>query len=136
MRIDIIEKILQDAGVGAPGESMFSHQIPADMRQGIMLKMPLDGFTVDNYLPGFYKGSFQVIVRATTSAEGEAKCREVIKALVRNQSQDFYDAPGKLAMRIDMLILDKLPIRYPRQESNAIEWSINFNVVFVLPEVF
>lgn len=133
MRSDILEGILEAAGVGVPGENLFSHQIPATMKEGIMIKLPLDGTPVNNYLPGFFKSTFQVIVRATTNAEGELKCREVIDALVSQQGRDFYDAPGKLAMRIELLVLDRLPIRYPRQDSNAIEWSVNFNVVFLLP---
>lgn len=136
MRTDIIESLLADAGVGIPGQTLFIHQIPATMREGVMIKLPLEGFPVNGYLPGYFKGSFQVIVRAVTNAEGEAKCREVCKALVTARTKDYFDSPGQLAMRIDQLLLDRLPIRYPRQESNAIEWSINFTVVFVLPEAF
>jgi hypothetical protein len=136
MRSDILETILAEKGVGVPGQTLFTHQMPPGAKNAIMLKMPLGGFDVDNYVPGFIKGKFQVIVRNISNAGGEAKCREVIEALLHREIVDYNDERGNFAMRINSLQLDKLPIRYSSQESNTIEWSINFHVAFVLPGSF
>ncbi len=108
--------------------------MPAECTEGVLIKPPLSGIEHDNYMPGFYKSRLQIIVRAQSEARGEKLAEQSIKALLHRETKDYYDQPGKkFAMRVNFLLQDQLPIRYPRLDGNGIEWSCNFLISFVLP---
>lgn len=134
MRIDLLANQLASQGVGIIGKTIFAHYMPAECEQGVLIKLPIGGIEHDNYMPGFYKSRIQAIVRAQSESKGEKLSDKVIQALVHKQTKDYFDQPGsKFAMRINYLLQDQLPIRYPRLDGNGIEWSLNFLTSFVLP---
>lgn len=134
MRLDILARLLESKNVGIEGTSIFVFQMPADCPQGVLLKLPLSGIPVDHYLPGFYDSRMQMIVRAQSQSAGDTLVRQAVAALVHDITTDYYDQPGSVfAMRINHLLQDNLPIRFPRSDGNGIEWSINFKTCFTLP---
>lgn len=136
MRIEFLVQKLADQGLGVIGESLFAHEMPADCKKGVMLKMPIAGIDYDPTMPGFFNDRFQIIVRHSQHVEGQALADAVMKAIVHKQSVDYFDQPGNVfAMRINHLLPAALPIRYPRSDGNGIEWSLNFRISFVLPEI-
>ena len=135
MRIDLLANYLDSQNVGTIGRTLFAHHMPADCVEGVLLKLPINGIEQDNYMPGFYKSPLQAIVRAQSEARGEKLSAQVIKVLTHKQTKDYVDQPGNVfAMRINFLLPEKLPIRYPRLDGNGIEWSLNFMTSFVLPQ--
>lgn len=135
MRVDLLAAWLSSQGVGGIGRTLFAHSMPAECVEGVLLKLPINGIEHDNYMPGFYKSPLQAIVRSQTEARGEKLANQVIKALTHEQTKDYFDQPGnKFAMRINFILPEKLPIRYPRLDGNGIEWSLNFTTSFVLPK--
>ena len=134
MRIDLLANHLASQGVGIVGKTIFAHHMPAECTEGVMLKLPIAGIDHDNYMPGYYRSRFQAIVRAQSESRGEKLSEQVVKAMVHQQTKDYLDQPGnRFAMRINYLLRDQLPIRYPRLDGNGIEWSLNFITSFVLP---
>lgn len=134
MRLDKISQLLQDAQLGVEGQTLFIHQMPADCKRGILIKPPANGIKVDNTLPGYYRSTLQLIIRAQTHTDGEPFANEVMQAVTHKQTKDYLDQPGnKFAMRVNYLLADQLPLRYARLDGNGIEWSLNFITSYVLP---
>lgn len=129
LNLEHIEEFLQ---VGGFNERIYLHFMPDDCKLGALILVPLTGVEVDHYLPNYYKGDIQVIVRAPTQAEGDELSQIVINALT-TQRPVSLPAGGPEAMLIKHMLPKSLPIRYPRSEdSKSIEWSINFDCCFVL----
>lgn len=129
---DILEKKITDAGIAVSGTTMFRQFMPATIRIGVMLKMPLTGVAIDPYLPGYYKPLLQVIVRHTDAQEGEAMAQAVMEALTINKAE-FYDANDEHgAVQIMKFYPRELPIRFPRLDGNELEWSLNFETAFTM----
>ncbi len=130
MNLDAISQILQEAGLGAPGDYLFQHHMPDTASHGIVLRMPLEGVPINHYIPGFRRGSFQAIVRDDHFTEGQSVAERVFDALTIYE-RDFKDAQGKLYFRILQCLPRTEPIVYPRMGSNLTEWSINFDVAYL-----
>jgi len=134
MRLDLLANHLASQRVGIVGKTIFAHYMPAECKEGVLLKLPISGIEHDPYMPGYYKTTLQAIVRGQSETRGEKLSDQVVKALVHELTKDYFDQPGsKFAMRINYLLQEKLPIRYPRLDGNGIEWSLNFMSSFVLP---
>ena len=135
MRVDIIAKILEAAGAGTREESIFAHHMSDTCKKGVLIKLPLTGIPYDHNLPGYFNSRFQIIVRASKHAEGEALCETVIKALKSHRIREYEEIgkPGVIAMKLNYCLPEHLPIRFPRLEGSGIEWSINFLVSYVIP---
>lgn len=132
MRADILATILEDAGLGVIGETIFIHHMPDACAEGVLIRLPLIGIPIDHELPGYIKGRVQVIVRATAQSAGDALASEVMKALTIYATEYLDPETGVFAMKINYLRADTLPIVYPRSVGNLKEWSINFDCCHVL----
>jgi hypothetical protein len=82
VNLDVITKILVDKNVGVVGNVLgttalpiFKNRMPATVTRGIVVKTPMEGITVDNNLPGFFRTRLQVIVRSGVQADGDAICQ-------------------------------------------------------------
>jgi hypothetical protein len=128
MKLAIISRRLADFGYGVEGKSLFIHHMPAVTGEGILIKTPLTGIDVNHYLPNFYRGPLQVIVRSQTQAHGEKLADDVVRCLSMEQEQIWSDGESSMLMR--QVLLVQLPIRYPRSDGNGIEWSLNFEVTY------
>ncbi len=62
MRIDLLADLLAAAKVGTPGKDIFEEEMPADVKAGVLLKLPLQGVPIDHEL------------RATTAAPSRRSC--------------------------------------------------------------
>ena len=133
MRTDILALILEEARLGTRGGDIFIHSMPAECLQGILIKPPLSGVEIDNYLPGYFNSTMQIIVRAQKQLIGEDLITKAVAALRHDQSITYNEHPsGVFAMRINHMLPKNLPIRFPRSDGNGIEWSVNFMTSYVL----
>src|SRR5690349_20886690 len=122
MNLDVLLKILADAGVGIIGQQagstalpMFKNRIPATVTRALVLKTSIEGEFVDNYLPGFFgKSRFQVIVRSGVQADGDAICKQVVIALKNERKVIYNDAQNNFLMQINYILLDRKPVVYTR----------------------
>jgi hypothetical protein len=119
---------LEDAGLGVQGKSIFIDQMPMTVTTAVMLRNPLSGVPINNYLPGFYRARFQVIARAPTYDAGQALMRQVI-ATLRVPAETMIDTA-----KINYCRPLTLPVPYPLSSANLIEWSVNFEICFVSDE--
>ncbi len=132
MKLELIAKVLEDAGLGTRTTDIFVHSMPADVQQGIMLRDPLSGTPVDPDLPDYYRGKLQVIIRSTTHAAGEDLAKRVGQSM-KMFNRKFYDLDGALEMKVNHIFPAQLPIVYPHTPSRSIEWSLNFVTSYVQP---
>jgi len=136
---DILGEKLTAAGLGKFDDGtdegdMFILDMPAETRKGIGLYAPLDGIKINPHLPGFYKPDIKVIVRDVNVQAGIARANAVMKALTIDKEElyEANDQHGRIMLKI--FYPSKLPIQYPRQDGNTIEWSLNFTTAFTILE--
>lgn len=131
MRIDLLVDHLATSGAGTPGTDLFEYFMPAECRVGVLLKLPLQGIAIDHELPGYFRGSVQVIVRAQKDETGEHLAQRV-SGLLTLVNKSFVDTSGKEVMFVNHLRPKTLPIVYPRSVGNGKEWSIHLDASYVL----
>jgi hypothetical protein len=129
---DIISKKIEDAGLGEFGVTIFRGTMPAENKVAIGFFEPLDGITVDPYLPDFYKPTLKVIVRHNKISEGRKLADQVMRLLTVT-AEEFYEANadrGEVCLKV--FHPRALPIQFPSAVGNLTEWSINFQTAFTM----
>lgn len=115
--------LLAAAGLGVVGESLFVHSMPLQANRAVMLRQNLTGTPIDHELPGFYKSSFQVIVRTPTYKDGESLAKSVMAALTLSEAQI-----GDMYVRYCRPVAT--PVPYPLTDGNMIEHNIQMSICF------
>lgn len=133
MNLDVITTILINAGMATtPGVDIFQHHMPESCTQGILLKLPISGIPINHYIPGFYKGRFQAILRSKDHSFGDAQSLLISKALTIAQ-QSFTDpVTGLVLMRVLQMYPSVLPVVYPRSTGNVFEWACNIVAQYII----
>jgi hypothetical protein len=106
--------------------TVFVHALPADVSTGAMLRLYFGGTDIDHYLPGYRKGTFQVIVRAPVYKTAKALMDKVVISLTRQT--DAFDE-----MQINYIRPRSEPFLYPLSAGNRWEFATNFDACYVLP---
>lgn len=120
--LPIAEKLEAD-GVGVQAETIFINMIPAEAPQGVLLRNPLQGTKIDYELPGFYKTTFKVIVRAATYPDGSDLLQRVTDSLSVDNQQI-----GPMFVKY-MRPLTK-PVTFPLSKGNLLEIATEFSICF------
>ena len=121
-----IVQLLEDAGLGRRGETLFINEMPAKVVKGILVKNKLSGTMINWEIPGYYKTGFQIIVRATGYEEGSALATELSVALTMNNVQ-IDD------MNVRYLHPRHLPVCFPVTPGGQRERPINFDIALSVP---
>lgn len=131
---DIIANKIEAAGLGSLEEDIFIQDLPADVRSGIGMFAPLTGIEISPYMPGFYKPDIRIIVRDFDVAAGIAKADRIMKILTV-EGEEVYPATverGRVVLKV--FYPKQLPIQFPRQDGNGIEWALSFQTAFAVTE--
>ena len=126
MKLESFAEKMQTAAVGTQGQSIFINHMPAD-RVGVLLRDPFGGMRLDHELPGFRKGSFQLVVRDKTMAAAKATMSAAIAAIATELKQDY-----PLSVRVKYVRQRHDPIAYPLSAGNLTELLVNIDVCGVL----
>lgn len=129
---DILRDKIVDAGIAVTGETLFLSEFPPDVKIGVMMREPLDGVKVDPHLPCYHKPNLQMIVRHINPVAGAAMAMAVSDVLTINQVENYPATAERGKVQLNVFYPRTLPIRFPRLESDLIEWSINFTTSFTL----
>ena len=115
---------LQLAGVGIKGKSLFLQMMPAEARRAVMLRLPLSGMRINHELPGYFKGQFQLTVRAQSYEDG----RELIE-----QAIDHLTIANELVehQQFNYCRPCYLPVAFPLSKGNLVEYTVMFDCSFV-----
>lgn len=130
---DIMVAKLLDANLDLEaGVSLFVETMPSDVTVGVMLRSPLSGVRIDQYLPGYYKPVLQVIVRHTDPVLGETLAGKVNDALTIAGEESYPQNADRGAVQLKLFCPRELPIRFPRMDGGTVEWSTSFLSAFTL----
>jgi hypothetical protein len=127
MRLEAFAALLQEAGLGKAGSTLFCYFMPDDVRQGIVLRIGLIGSPIDHELPGYRpQGTFQLITRAQSydTAFDLAESAAAVLTLVNEPLGTEYHVNFSRARHE--------PIIYPRSAGANLEAVINFDINYVV----
>jgi len=128
MFLKAIAEYAQSVGAGTIGQDLFAYNMPETPNIGILLRQPLVGAEIDYELPGYRKSKFQVVVRckATQIEQGRATIDDFVAKITLMQETALTGYTIKfMRPRHD-------PIVYPISEGANLEFSVNFDVVYVI----
>lgn len=130
MIFDILEAKLAATGLVSPGVTLFRSFMPAECPIGVMTRVPLQGIKIDINIPGWHRGSMQVVCRHTSPSLGKIFSDAMTKALIV-ECREHHPATAEHAeVALDLFFPETMPIFYPRLVGNEFEWSQTFRVVF------
>ncbi len=126
MKLMPLANVLETAGLGVKGDTLFLDMLPATAEHGILLRNPLNGTKINYELPGFFKTEFQVIVRTPASEydAGEALIEAVVTALSLDDQQVEDHAFNYCRARTE-------PVAFPLSKGNLLEFNVMFDCCFV-----
>tara|TARA_R110000851_G_C13102760_1_gene569250 strand:- start:33162 stop:33545 length:384 start_codon:yes stop_codon:yes gene_type:complete len=125
MKLEPIAQHLVTEDVAEQGVDLFIYNMPSGVEIGILLISSLSGTEIDYELPGFKRTSFQAIVRHTEFVEGRELADLVSSTLTL-----------KNGTMLDNLLVRYIrprhePVVYPVSEGDYLEFSINFDAVYI-----
>jgi len=123
MNLSPIADLLNDASLGVSGKSIFINMIPSECPNGILLRNKLQGTKIDYELPGYFKTSFQLIVRAQSYSDGEKMMLDAFAALTLSEVQ-----VGSMYVRYVRPITQ--PVVFPLSKGNLLEFAADFDAVY------
>ncbi len=123
MNLMPVAERLESATLGVRGKTIFINMIPAEAPKGILLRNDLRGTHIDHELPGYYKGFFQLIVRAPNYTAGEELIKEAIAALTVVETQ-----VGTQHFRY--IRPKTLPVVFPLSKGALLEFSVHMDCCF------
>lgn len=125
MNLEPFANCLQAMDVGVIGNNIFLYNMPNTVHEGILFVAPLSGMKIDPDLPNYRKGKFQVIVRSEAYSDAKELADSVMGVLdFANKVVDNYSVKY-VRPRTE-------PVVFPVSEGDYIEFSLNFNTVYVI----
>jgi hypothetical protein len=128
MELDAIVPLLTAAGV--PDASIFIYTMPLAVTNGVLLLNGVGNLVpIDPELPGYFRGTFQVIVRCARFQDGDAVMKRVLPALTIEGDEGAPVAGYK----VNFIRPRHKPIVYPRSDADVLELSVStdYNVVLL-----
>lgn len=124
MNLEGVAQILQAAGVGVPGQTIFVNFMPAD-KKGMLLRQGFGGTPIDPELPGYRKSSFMLIVRDKQYQAGKA----LIDAAMASLTLEDVSAGG---MKINYMRPRNEAFVYQPSPGSNIEFTTNIDCSYVI----
>lgn len=125
MNLEALAGLIQQAGLGVPGQSLFVEHLPETVKQGVLLIGPSTGTRIDYEVIGYYKTNFQVIVRAPNYLAGDQLSKQIMNALTVAKHEI---APGYF---VNYMRPRHEPVVYPISEGGHLEFSVNYDVCYI-----
>lgn len=117
---------MRTLNVSGVGNKVYVQTIPPETIPAAMVVVPLVGVNVDEELPGYHEGSFQIIVRAANPSQAYTIAKAFSDGLtLRNTTVSANVYITRLQPR-------HLPVVYPRSTADQFEASVNFDMNIVL----
>jgi hypothetical protein len=107
-----------------PYESVFMYQMPDTVKRAVLLMSGIGGAALDQDIPGYKRARLQAIIRETEFQSGYDLAKQVMTALDKSRvtSESVY------ILRVNPL---HDPIAFARSQGGFVEFSINFETVYV-----
>lgn len=122
----LLAQYLDDQGIGTVGKDIFVTTMPSNLNEGLMFRDHLAGTKVNYELPGYFKGTFQLIARSKRVDTGMQRIQQAAAALTMT-NKTLSD--GTIIKRIWPM---HLPVSYPLSDGDNMEFSVNFEAIYVM----
>lgn len=106
-------------------KNIFVSHMPATVKSGILIRPDYLGTPYDHELPGYYRTSFQVIVRDPGHAEGQTLADKV--CVILNKERTVIGS-----MQVHYIRPSERPYVYPASEGDYLEFSTYFDACYLL----
>jgi hypothetical protein len=127
MHLEPIAALLEQEGIGTRAKTIFINTMRLE-DTGILLKPDYRGTAIDPELPGYFKGSFALVVRAKSYSAGAALIKRAMDALWIEGETTLADG-----MLVKWCRARTLPINYPVPASGVTEFVANIDCCYVEP---
>jgi len=123
MNLMPLANLIESAGLGVKGDTLFLNMLPAEVESGILLRSPLQGTPIDYELPGYYRSEFRLIVRGRDYVAADTLIGNVVTTLtLTNQTAD--------TMRFNFCRPKTKPVSFPLSDGNLYEFAVDFEASF------
>jgi hypothetical protein len=126
MNLRPIVTMLEDAGLGAAGRTIFVNMMPAECEDGILVRQYFGGTKIDHELPGYRKTTFMLICRSKDYERAETLIEQAVTALTIKEETERDGIVWKF-MRPDTE-----PFVYPLSVGGLLEFQVNIDAAYVL----
>lgn len=116
--------LIETAGLGVKGESLFLEMMPAEAGLAIMLRSPLSGTPINYEILGLFRTEFQLIVRGYSYVETKALMVAAIAAVTKTEVQ-----VGEMFVKHARPRTE--PVAFPLSKGNLLEFSVMFDAIFI-----
>lgn len=106
-------------------KNIFVNHMPASVKKGILVRVDYQGIPVDHELPGYFKTSFQVIVRNPDYVEGQTLADKV--CVILNKERAVVGS-----MQLHYIYPAERPFVFPASEGDYLEFSTVFDACYLL----
>lgn len=124
MKLEPMAERLESEGLGSQGDDIFINFMPAE-KTGLLLRYPFGGVMIDHDLPGYRKGSFQLIARGKDYETALELINQAIAALEMEEA----DLTG---LRVKYMRPRHDPFTFPTSVGNNVEFLVNIDVCYVI----
>lgn len=123
--ITTIAEILESASMGIVGADIFVYHAPPEKQDCMILYPSAEYNVIDPETPTYYTSRFQVIIRNAKFQEGIELCKQ-IETVLTIFNQDTTDIKIKRCRPLHQARV------YRRADSGLIEFSINFDIRYII----
>lgn len=125
MNLLSVAEYLELAGIGRRGRDLFVGFMPARIDKGILLLEPITGTPINHELPGYRRAKFRVVIRDADHHSGKDTAERVSMSLELNN----VSLSGMYVKYMHPL---HDPVVFPVSEADHLEYSVNFETVYVI----
>ena len=134
MNLTPFAEYLEVEGIACPGDDLFTNFMPSDapVKPTALLRSPLSGTSINQYLPNYRRGSFQLVVRTPKNAYSDGL--DFIEAITTALSFTERQTIGSsVVYNVKQLFPLHDPVSFPSSDGgNMIELSVNFEATYVI----
>lgn len=132
MWLEDIANYIRSANIDGIGSKVFIYTMKAT-DTGAMITSHNTGLPVNNDIPDYYKGPFQLIVRANDPRSANAQATAIWNLLNSHEKEKLgqgvtFELPS---IFVNFIYPRHLPVVYPRSDGDFFEASVNFDICFV-----
>lgn len=125
MSLESIAALLEDAGLGVSGQTLFVNRMP-EAANGFLLRSGYSGDYINWDYPGWYEGDFLLTYRGPDYAEGKAKIEEAIEVLSLPHGGTVGD------VYYNYMRPRTTPLAYPQSLSGNTEFAVHVDVSYIV----
>lgn len=124
--LELLAEFISSYGFGAVGQQVFVDFAPIE-KPGLLLKSNLAGDPIDQYLPGFVRGSFMLVSRAPDYASAKDLIERAVAALEEGTKHQV--TLGSTVFR--SVRARTKPFTFPPAQGSFREFAVTLDVVYV-----